>query len=74
MNAEHDRLVAKIQHFYDMLVRNAQDNAETAIISDDPERKIRCGCLMDEYEIMAESFQEIFKDFIYNIDGNKLRV
>lgn len=66
MSDEHIRLVAKVQHFYEMMVNINHEIIDTSIASSCPDRKLSCekaqaiSNLIDEYEKAFESF--LYKD------------
>lgn len=66
MSDEHVRLVAKIQHFYEMMVNINHEIIDSAIKSGCPDKKHSCdkaqaiNNLIDEYEKAFESF--LYKD------------
>lgn len=66
-----EKLIAKIQHFYDGIVNLKQSNQDWCITSNDhkekEQRKVMCEC----YEAMAVSFADVFKEFLYNADRDE---
>lgn len=66
-----EKLIAKIQHYYDALINAKENNEDTLIASNDPvereNRKIMGQC----FHTMSIQFEEIFKEFLYNADGNE---
>lgn len=66
MNNGHEKLIAKIQHFYDVLMKHLEQYGAEALITNEPTSKHKCGLLAEEYVTIAAQYQEVFKDFLYN--------
>lgn len=65
-----EKLIAKIQYFYDGIVKVKQSNEDLSLTTNDlkerEHRKITAEC----YESMCLSFAEVFKEFLYNAERN----
>jgi hypothetical protein len=64
MNNDHCKLIAKIQHFYDLLIKHSEQNGEIALSLLDTETRNKASVLMTEYSIIANVYKDIFKDII----------
>lgn len=66
-----EKLIAKIQHYYDALIGAKQMNEDAAMGANDhidkEHRKLMGQC----FHTCAVQFEEIFKEFLYNADGNE---
>lgn len=62
MSEEHIRLVAKVQHFYEIMVNFNAKILDDSISSNSPDRRVECekaeaiNSIIDEYEKVFESF------------------
>lgn len=62
MNDEHIKLVAKIQHFYEIMVNLNAKILDDSIASHSPDKRVECekaqaiSSIIDEYERVFESF------------------
>lgn len=61
----HEKLIAKVQHFYDMLIQRSERNSDVAITTNEIEHKTRALVLMLEYAEISSAFMEVFKEFLY---------
>jgi len=66
-----EKLIAKIQHYYDAMVMAKQTNEDLAMSAHDhldkEHRKLMSQC----FHTVVIQFEEIFKEFLYNADGNE---
>jgi hypothetical protein len=68
MENGHDKLIAKIQHFYDQLVKKSEQYSEMSLTAEFPTDRHKNGLSADEYKIIAVVYKEIFEDFLYDAD------
>lgn len=65
MNDDHDKLVAKIQHFYDMMIYRIQEVEENALIikaeNDKKMRQEKCS----ELKKLIDEYSKVFETFLY---------
>lgn len=71
MDSEHDKLVARVQGFYDLLIKSDEENGINGILILDPETKARCSFLMEEYSRLTDLYEDMFKDFLYTGEHGK---
>ena len=68
MNNGHEKLIAKIQHFFDVLKMNCESNGANAVTVNLEDDKLAFSTLYKEYEKLASHYQDVFKEFLYNGD------
>jgi hypothetical protein len=61
----HEKLVAKIQHFYEVLVQLKDTNGDQAISSPSTKQKVIHHSYYQEYEKLEKIYEDVFKDFLY---------
>lgn len=66
-----EKLIAKLQHYYDSIINLKQANEDYRLTSNDLKEKEHRKVLAECYDAMSLSFAEIFKEFLYNADGNE---
>jgi hypothetical protein len=65
-----EKLIAKIQHFYDLLVKHADENKDKAITESDQDKRFLASCVMQEYACIAATYVELFKEFLHAEPGD----
>ncbi len=65
MKHEHEKLVAKVQHFYDLLRKKEEMYETDSLVINSLEIKRVCTIKANEYGNIAGNFIEVFRDFIY---------
>ena len=65
MENEAQKLIAKIQHFYELLIQKANANADLAITENEVSNKYVCSILMTDYALLANEYKDVFKEFLY---------
>lgn len=63
-----EKLIAKLQHFYDSLINIRQVNEDYCITTNDLEEKAQRKIMADCYQAMSLSFADVFKEFLYNAE------
>ena len=65
MNEEHHKLVAKIQHFYDIMIYRVQEVEENAIIikSENEKKMKQEKCV--ELKRLIDEYCKVFEAFLY---------
>lgn len=66
-----EKLIAKIQHFYDSLINLSNSNQDWMITSNDQKEKEQRKVMAECYLSLSTSYAEVFKEFLYNADGNE---
>lgn len=65
-----EKLIAKVQHFYDSLINLKQANEDYCITTNDLEEKGQRKVMAECYEAMSLAFADVFKEFLYNAERN----
>lgn len=65
MKNDHEKLIAKVQHFYDSLRKKEEMFETDSMVINSLEIKRVCAIKANEYASIAGNFIEVFKDFIY---------
>ena len=68
MKFAHSKIVAKIQHFYDVITIERQRNEDAFMLSDNTKEKEYKRCAAECYTAVGKSFDEIFRDVLYHCD------
>lgn len=63
-----EKLIAKLQHFYDTITNVKQQNEDFRLVSNDPSEKEQRRVMAECYQSMCLSFSEVFKEFLYNAE------
>lgn len=66
MSDEHLKLVAKVQHFYELLQNRVYKLSDELVIEP---KNIAIDFARDELALMHEEYSKIFGNFIYKEDG-----
>ena len=64
MNPEHDRLVARIQHFYDLLLRHYDEARESAVMNEKDKTEYFL-VKVSAYDSLVKEYEAIFGGMIY---------
>jgi len=68
MNVQESQMIAKIQHFYDILMM-IQDEKETMLLNGHPqEAKIQCKQQLEICKELSKVYHNIFNDILYDDD------
>ena len=70
MNNGYEKLVAKIQHFYDLIQQSSDRECDLSITSHEPATKAQCLIVVGAYQVMATMYKDVFKDFLYDNEDN----
>jgi len=65
-----EKLIAKVQHFYDEIINIKHSNEEFRLVSNNPIEKEQRRIISECYHSISLSFYEVFKEFIYNAERN----
>lgn len=65
MENGHQKLIAKIQYFYDVLTEKLNAYADHGITSEETEWKKECAAIMTEIQLISNCYHDIFNEFIY---------
>lgn len=60
-----EQLIAKVQHFYDVLTNAQQQNEDGLLLTDDKKEKEHRKSLNDNYQWLTKVFTDVFKEFLY---------
>lgn len=60
-----EKIVAKVQHFYEELVRALDNNKDKSIMENSAEKRSFAAHMMNEYFSLANSYQDLFKEFLH---------
>jgi len=58
-------LVAKVQHFYDILTQNGEKYSNLALSTNALDLKDECIAFMAEYAYLTGRYQELFQDILF---------
>jgi hypothetical protein len=64
-----EKLIAKIQHFYDTLQNCKGQHQDLAITSNNPQEKEQQRIVGECYGVIGVMFSEVFKEFLYNVES-----
>ena len=68
MDNGHEKLIAKVQHFYDLLIKKAEQYDELALTAEQAHDRQLHGIYAAEYHLISTVYKDIFEDFLYNND------
>lgn len=68
MENGHEKLIATVQHFYDLLIKKAEQYDELALTAEYSHDRHLHGIYAAEYHLIAAVYEGIFEDFLYNAD------
>lgn len=66
MNNGYEKLVAKIQHFYDLIQQSADRECDLSITSHEADTKAQCLIVVGAYQTLGAMYKDVFKDFLYD--------
>lgn len=70
MKNGHDKLIAKIQHFYDLLTQREEERGAEAVSKDSFKKRTESASLMKEAIFIKDKYKEIFKEFLYDEEND----
>ncbi len=71
MKNGQEKLIAKIQHFYDVLTQRIEDLGADTISQDSHKKRSEAAIIMKEGISIKNKYREIFKEFLYDEDNVK---
>lgn len=71
MSDEHVKLVAKIQHFYDVMMTRLQDMEDSSLISDNDVKNLSYREKSIELNFLTDEYAKTFETFLYKESSNK---
>lgn len=71
MNDEHGKLVAKIQHFYDVMMNRLEDMEVKSLISDNNLESLGYREKSVELNFLTFEYAKTFENFIYKENNDK---
>ena len=69
MDNSTQKLIAKIQHFYDLLTLNSERHGDHAIALDEQCERMEATAILCEYHMLSSAYRDVFKEFIYDEDS-----
>lgn len=60
-----EQLIAKVQHFYDVLNNAQVQNEDALLITNNFEEKEHRRCINDNFNWIKDIYTEVFKEFLY---------
>ena len=71
MKNGQEKLIAKIQHFYDVLTVGIDELGAEAITKESHKKRSEVAFLVKEGVSIKNKYKEIFKEFLYDEDNGK---
>lgn len=65
MTEEQGKLIAKIQHFYELMIRRLQHLEDTCLTTDKEAITIGCREKSVEISLLSDEFAKTFENFLY---------
>lgn len=71
MKNGHEKLIAKIQHFFDVLTKQMENFNEQSIVHPEKSEREHLRKKTEEMESLRKEYREIFKEFLYDNENGK---
>ncbi len=65
MNEDHHKLIAKVQHFYDLMVQQAQENEDSMIVPVEEMKRMQKEKHALALNGLIDEYSKVFDQFLY---------
>lgn len=65
MNEEHHKLIAKVQHFYDLMIHVAEQTEDSMIVPVEDMKRVKKGKEASSLNILIDEYTKVFDLFLY---------